>query len=83
MRTNGEDTDMSRRLREKGWDLLYDPEPLCGSSEARHNALDPGYLLEMVAIWRSSLCEWSAFALSRWPCALRSLPVYVPRFGPK
>jgi len=28
MRTNGEDTDISRRLREKGWDLLYDPEPL-------------------------------------------------------
>jgi GT2 family glycosyltransferase len=26
MRTNGEDTDISRRLREKGWDLLYDPE---------------------------------------------------------
>jgi cellulose synthase/poly-beta-1,6-N-acetylglucosamine synthase-like glycosyltransferase len=28
MRTNGEDTDISRRLRDKGWDLLYDPEPL-------------------------------------------------------
>jgi cellulose synthase/poly-beta-1,6-N-acetylglucosamine synthase-like glycosyltransferase len=28
MRTNGEDTEMSRRLREAGWDLLYDPEPL-------------------------------------------------------
>jgi GT2 family glycosyltransferase len=27
MRTNGEDTDISRRLRDKGWDLLYDPEP--------------------------------------------------------
>jgi glycosyltransferase involved in cell wall biosynthesis len=27
MRTNGEDTDMSWHLREKGWDLLYDPEP--------------------------------------------------------
>jgi GT2 family glycosyltransferase len=27
MRTNGEDTDMSRRLLNKGWDLLYDPEP--------------------------------------------------------
>jgi GT2 family glycosyltransferase len=27
MRTNGEDTDVSRRLREKGWELLYDPEP--------------------------------------------------------
>ena len=26
MRTNGEDTDISRRLRDKGWDLLYDPE---------------------------------------------------------
>ena len=26
MRTNGEDTDVSRRLRDKGWDLLYDPE---------------------------------------------------------
>jgi GT2 family glycosyltransferase len=25
MHTNGEDTDMSRRLREKGWDLHYDP----------------------------------------------------------
>jgi len=25
LRTNGEDTDISRRLREKGWDLLYDP----------------------------------------------------------
>ena len=28
MRTNGEDTDISERLRDKGWDLLYDPEPL-------------------------------------------------------
>jgi GT2 family glycosyltransferase len=27
MRTNGEDTDLSKRLRDKGWDLLYDPEP--------------------------------------------------------
>ena len=27
MRTNGEDTDISQRLRAKGWDLLYDPEP--------------------------------------------------------
>jgi cellulose synthase/poly-beta-1,6-N-acetylglucosamine synthase-like glycosyltransferase len=27
MRTNGEDTDISQRLRDKGWDLLYDPEP--------------------------------------------------------
>jgi cellulose synthase/poly-beta-1,6-N-acetylglucosamine synthase-like glycosyltransferase len=27
MRTNGEDTDMSRRLIERGWGLLYDPEP--------------------------------------------------------
>jgi cellulose synthase/poly-beta-1,6-N-acetylglucosamine synthase-like glycosyltransferase len=27
MRTNGEDTDMSRHLRDNGWDLLYDPEP--------------------------------------------------------
>jgi cellulose synthase/poly-beta-1,6-N-acetylglucosamine synthase-like glycosyltransferase len=27
MRTNGEDTDMSRRLLDKGWGLLYDPEP--------------------------------------------------------
>jgi glycosyltransferase involved in cell wall biosynthesis len=27
MRTNGEDTDLSQRLRDKGWDLLYDPEP--------------------------------------------------------
>jgi glycosyltransferase involved in cell wall biosynthesis len=26
MRTNGEDTDLSRRLREKGWDLCYDPQ---------------------------------------------------------
>jgi glycosyltransferase involved in cell wall biosynthesis len=26
MRTNGEDTDISQRLRDKGWDLLYDPE---------------------------------------------------------
>ena len=26
MRTNGEDTDLSQRLRDKGWDLLYDPE---------------------------------------------------------
>ena len=26
MRTNGEDTDLSRRLRDKGWDLLYDPK---------------------------------------------------------
>ena len=26
MRTNGEDTDLSQRLRAKGWDLLYDPE---------------------------------------------------------
>jgi cellulose synthase/poly-beta-1,6-N-acetylglucosamine synthase-like glycosyltransferase len=25
MWTNGEDTDLSARLREKGWDLLYDP----------------------------------------------------------
>jgi cellulose synthase/poly-beta-1,6-N-acetylglucosamine synthase-like glycosyltransferase len=28
MRTNGEDTDISKRLRDKGWNLLYDPEPL-------------------------------------------------------
>jgi GT2 family glycosyltransferase len=27
MCTNGEDTDVSRRLRDRGWDLLYDPEP--------------------------------------------------------
>jgi GT2 family glycosyltransferase len=27
MRTNGEDTDLSKRLRDNGWDLLYDPEP--------------------------------------------------------
>jgi glycosyltransferase involved in cell wall biosynthesis len=26
MRTNGEDTDVSRRLRDMKWDLLYDPE---------------------------------------------------------
>jgi GT2 family glycosyltransferase len=26
MRTNGEDTDLSRRLRDQGWDLFYDPE---------------------------------------------------------
>lgn len=26
MRTNGEDTEISRRLRRNGWDLLYDPE---------------------------------------------------------
>jgi GT2 family glycosyltransferase len=26
MRTNGEDVDLCRRLREKGWDLHYDPE---------------------------------------------------------
>lgn len=25
MRTNGEDTDLCAKLREKGWDLLYDP----------------------------------------------------------
>jgi cellulose synthase/poly-beta-1,6-N-acetylglucosamine synthase-like glycosyltransferase len=28
MRTNGEDTDLSQRLHDKGWDLLYDPEAL-------------------------------------------------------
>jgi cellulose synthase/poly-beta-1,6-N-acetylglucosamine synthase-like glycosyltransferase len=27
MRTNGEDADMSRRLVERGWTLMYDPEP--------------------------------------------------------
>jgi glycosyltransferase involved in cell wall biosynthesis len=27
MRTNGEDTVMSRHLRDMGWDLQYDPEP--------------------------------------------------------
>jgi cellulose synthase/poly-beta-1,6-N-acetylglucosamine synthase-like glycosyltransferase len=27
MRTNGEDADMSRRLFELGWTLMYDPEP--------------------------------------------------------
>jgi cellulose synthase/poly-beta-1,6-N-acetylglucosamine synthase-like glycosyltransferase len=27
MRTNGEDTDMSRRLLDAGWSLVYDPEP--------------------------------------------------------
>jgi len=27
MRTNGEDTHISRRLLDNGWDLLYDPEP--------------------------------------------------------
>ncbi len=26
MRTNGEDADICRRLREKGWNLVYDPE---------------------------------------------------------
>jgi GT2 family glycosyltransferase len=26
MRTNGEDSDLSRRLRDRGWNLLYDPE---------------------------------------------------------
>jgi glycosyltransferase involved in cell wall biosynthesis len=27
MRTNGEDTEMSRHLRDNGWNLAYDPEP--------------------------------------------------------
>jgi glycosyltransferase involved in cell wall biosynthesis len=27
MRTNGEDTDISRHLRANGWNLAYDPEP--------------------------------------------------------
>lgn len=37
MRTNGEDTDMSRRLLDSGWDLLYDPEPL--AVHLRHDTM--------------------------------------------
>lgn len=37
MRTNGEDTDMSRRLRENGGDLLYDPE--ARATHLRHDTV--------------------------------------------
>lgn len=35
MRTNGEDADLCRRLRERGWDLLYDPS--AGATHLRHD----------------------------------------------
>ncbi len=37
MRTNGEDIDLSTRLKEKGWDLLYDPT--ARATHLRHDSV--------------------------------------------
>ncbi len=37
MRTNGEDADMSGKLRQRGWNLLYDPEAL--AVHLRHDSI--------------------------------------------
>lgn len=46
MRTNGEDTNLCARLREKGWDLLYDP-----SARATHLRHDTTLSI-LDAYWR-------------------------------
>jgi GT2 family glycosyltransferase len=47
MRTNGEDADLSARLKQKGWDLLYDPAAL--ATHLRHDTV--GSILETYWRW--------------------------------
>ena len=54
MRTNGEDADLSRKLRDRGWQLLYDP-----SARATHLRHDTTRSI-LDACWR-----WLFFG-SRW-----------------
>jgi len=68
MRTNGEDADLCRKLRDRGWNLLYDPE-----ARATHLRRDTTRSI-LDACWR-----WLLFG-SRWypkGMSLRSVAGYA------
>lgn len=60
MRTNGEDTSLCARLREKGWDLLYDP-----SAQATHLRHDTARSV-LDAYWR-----WWRFGVNSYANGVR------------
>lgn len=60
MRTNGEDVDLCRRLREKGWNFVYDPS--ARATHLRHDT--PRSVLE--ARWR-----WWRFGVNAYTSGVR------------
>jgi glycosyltransferase involved in cell wall biosynthesis len=60
MRTNGEDTDLSRKLHERGWRLIYDPH-----AEAMHLRHDNTASI-LNACWR-----WLLFGSKWYPKGMR------------
>ncbi len=77
MRTNGEDADLSRKLREHGWKLFYDP-----SARAVHLRHDTTRSI-LDACWRWLLfgSRWYATGISLRRVAGYALKIHLPYFA--
>ena len=76
MRTNGEDADLSRKLRERGWKLFYDPG--AGAVHLRHDTTRS--ILDACWRWLFFGSRWYANGINLRRVAGHALKIHSPYF---
>jgi glycosyltransferase involved in cell wall biosynthesis len=77
MRTNGEDADLSRRLRQQGGQLLYDPSAL--ATHLRHDTIRS--ILDACWRWRAFGSRWYSNGMSLRSVAGHALKIHSRYFA--